>query len=190
MNWFTKKTKPDEADDGELLKNYSSTGDIEILGRLFNKYTPLIYGVCLKYLQDEERSKDAVMQIFEELTDKARKPGINNFRSWVYVVSRNYCLMQIRAQSKFRPVNLDDVAESAFVRMPENEGNEAYLKALENCMQKLNVGQQHAIRLFYFDERSYKEIAEATGYTVNEVKSFIQNGKRNLKICLEKNGEF
>lgn len=189
MSWFNKKSKFDGTDDDELLKSYQSTGDIEFLGRLFEKYTPLIYGVCLKYLQNEERSKDAVMQIFEELVTKAKSFGIKNFRSWVYVLSRNYCLMQIRAANNFEQLNVDDVLESSFIIPPENEDREAYLKALENCIRKLNPGQQQAINLFYLQEKSYQEIAGETGYTLNEVKSFIQNGKRNLKICVEKNHE-
>ena len=186
MSWFNKKAKPNGADDEDLLRSYKLSGDLAFLGSLFEKYTPLIYGVCLKYLKDEEGSKDAVMQIFEELVTKAKTHDVNNFRSWIYVLSRNYCLMQIRSAGKFEQVNMDDVLESAFIPQAENEINEIGLKALEHCITTLNEQQQQVIRLFYIEERSYKEITAHTGFTLNEVKSFIQNGKRNLKICLEK----
>src|ERR1700742_5242678 len=101
MNFFSRpKRNLPEADDDELLNNYRQTGDIAVLGKLFERRTHLVYGVCLKYLQDEEQAKDAVMGIFEELVTKARQHDIKQFNSWLYVVSRNYCLMQLRAGKK------------------------------------------------------------------------------------------
>lgn len=189
MSWFNKKSKLDETGDESLLATYRNTGDLALLGKLYEKYMPLVYGVCLKYLQDEEQSKDAVMQIFEELVEKVTKHDIKQFRSWLYVLSRNYCLMQLRSSKKMEVVNVDDVMESAFVLHPESGDKEEYLQSLERCMQKLIANQRESIALFYLQEKCYKDIAEQTGFSMNEVKSFIQNGKRNLKICMEKNSE-
>ncbi|WCT12019.1 RNA polymerase sigma factor [Mucilaginibacter jinjuensis] len=189
MSWFNKKSKPDETGDESLLASYRNTGDLALLGKLYEKYMPLVYGVCLKYLQDDEQSKDAVMQIFEELVEKVTKHDIKQFRSWLYVLSRNYCLMQLRSSKKMEVVNVDDVMESAFVLHPESGDKEEYLQSLERCMQKLIATQRESIDLFYLQEKCYKDIAEQTGFSMNEVKSFIQNGKRNLKICMEKNSE-
>lgn len=189
MSWFNKKTKPDETGDESLLATYRSTGDLALLGKLYERYMPLVYGVCLKYLQDEEQSKDAVMQIFEELIDKVTRHDIKQFRSWLYVLSRNYCLMQLRSAKKFETISVDDVMESAFVLHPANDNKEEYLQSLERCMEKLNGAQKQSVDLFYLQEKCYKDIAEQTGFNLNEVKSFIQNGKRNLKICMEKNSE-
>jgi len=149
----------------------------------------LVYGVCLKYLKDEEQAKDAVMGIFEELINKAKQHDIKQFRGWLYVLSRNYCLMQLRSGKKMQMVNLDDFMEFSPVLHPDDNNREAAMMALERCMDKLPKAQKQSIDLFYLKEQCYKEIAETTGFSLNEVKSYIQNGKRNLKICLEKDSE-
>src|ERR1700676_1271038 len=111
MNFFSQPKSLDDADDHELLNGYRETGDLAVLGLLYEKYMPMVYGVCIKYLKNEEPAKDAVMSIFEELINKARQHDIKQFRSWLYVVSRNYCLMQLRSGKKMETVNLDDLME-------------------------------------------------------------------------------
>ncbi|HWZ04536.1 MAG TPA: sigma-70 family RNA polymerase sigma factor [Mucilaginibacter sp.] len=187
MIFFTRPKRPQDADDAKLLNSYRESGDLSVLGQLFEKQMPLIYGVCLKYLKDEELAKDAVMGIFEELIVKAKQHDIKQFRSWLYVLSRNYCLMQLRSGKKMEMVNLDDFMEFTPVLHPDTDNREAALKALEWCMEKLPANQKQSINLFYFNEKCYKEIADSTGFSLNDVKSYIQNGKRNLKICLERN---
>jgi RNA polymerase sigma-70 factor (ECF subfamily) len=150
---------------------------------------PLVYGVCLKYLKDEEQAKDAVMGIFEELVIKVKQHDINTFRGWLYVFGRNYCLMQLRAGKKIELVALDDVMEFTPLLHHDNDNHEEVYTALEQCIDKLAGPQKQSIDLFYLKEKCYKEIADVTGFSLNEVKSYIQNGKRNLKICLEKNSE-
>ena len=185
---FIKSTKPptDVADE-KLLQDYRDTGNLAVLGALYEKYMHLVYGVCLKHLADEDQSKDAVMQIFEELIIKANKFEIANFKGWLYTLSRNYCLMQLRAGKKMPTDTLDDFMEIAEDLHPDNK--ETDLVTLERCKEKLPEAQKISIQLFYIDEKCYKEIADDTGYSLNEVKSYIQNGKRNLKICLEKTRE-
>ncbi|TWR30519.1 sigma-70 family RNA polymerase sigma factor [Mucilaginibacter pallidiroseus] len=187
MNFFSKPNKPEDKADDELVSSYRQHGDVQVLGKLYERYMPLVYGVCLKYLTDDELAKDAVMAIFEELITKARQHDIKQFRSWLYVLARNHCLMQIRAGKKMETVNLDDFVEFTPVLHHDTENREEALQALERCMQKLTLPQKQSVSMFYLHEKCYKEIADATGYTMNEVKSYIQNGKRNLKICLEKN---
>jgi RNA polymerase sigma factor (sigma-70 family) len=186
MNFFTRTIKPDEADDEHLLNSYRANGDLAVLGRLYEKYVSLIYGVCLKYLKNEDLAKDAVMGIFEELVTKVKQHDIRQFRAWVYVLARNYCLMQLRSGKKMEVVALDEVMENAGVLHPDSNYSEEYLKVLESCMDKLPGKQKETVGLFYLEEKCYKEIADSTGYTLNDVKSYIQNGKRNLKICIEK----
>ncbi|WP_413670204.1 RNA polymerase sigma factor [Mucilaginibacter sp. Mucisp86] len=187
MNLFIKPQKPGKSTDEELLSDYRASGNLTVLGNLYERYMPLVYGVCLKYLKDEELAKDAVMGIFEELVDKVKKHEINQFRNWVYVLGRNYCLMQLRSGKKMELVNLDEVMEFTPFLHPDDNNREEALKALESCIAGLTSGQKQSIDLFYLKEKCYKEIADITGYTLNEVKSYIQNGKRNLKICLERN---
>jgi RNA polymerase sigma-70 factor (ECF subfamily) len=189
MNFFTRPKNLQDADDNKLLNSYRKSGDLAVLGRLYEKQMPLIYGVCLKYLKDEEQAKDAVMGIFEELIVKVKQHEISQFRSWLYVLSRNYCLMQLRSGKKMETVNLDDFMEFIPVLHPDDNNREMAMQALERCMDKLPVAQKQSIDLFYLKEKCYKEIAELTSFSLNEVKSYIQNGKRNLKICLERNSE-
>ncbi|MGX5818330.1 RNA polymerase sigma factor [Chitinophaga lutea] len=177
-----------DADDQQLIREYKKTGQLEYLAALYERYMNLVYGVCLKYF-DEEASKDAVMQIFEELIEKVKQHEIQQFRGWLHVLTRNHCLMKIRA-SKGRVVSLDDqpFMESGEISHPENgNGLEANLQAMEKCLETLPEEQQRSVRLFYLQEKSYRQVSDITGYDMNKVKSYIQNGKRNLKICMDRN---
>ncbi len=190
MNPFKRTIPATEADDEALLRNYRQTGDVNTLGSLYQKYMPLVYGVCLKYFDEEERAQDAVMAIFEELVSKARQHEVKQVRGWLYMVTRNYCLMQLRSQKSRQTVSLND----SFMDFTDdvhlgNKYNETDYNALEKCMEKLPQGQQLSVNLFYLQQKCYKEIADSTGLSLNEVKSHIQNGKRNLKICIEKTRE-
>jgi RNA polymerase sigma factor (sigma-70 family) len=188
MNFLKSSKKQDDAGDEKLLMQFRQTGDLALLGALYEKYMHLVYGVCLKYLKDEELSKDTVMQIFEELIIKVPKHDVKQFKSWLYVLSRNFCLMELRSAKKMQTDALDNIMELADDLHPYDDKEED-MTALERCKEKLPSAQKASIQLFYIEEKCYKEIADDTGYTLNEVKSYIQNGKRNLKICLEKSRE-
>jgi RNA polymerase sigma factor (sigma-70 family) len=152
----------------------------------------LVYGVCLKYLKEPEPAKDAVMQIFEELVSKVKKHDIENFRGWLHQVAKNHCLMQLRTPKNLKTVEL----KTELVQSGENVHlngileKEENFRRLEYCIGTLSNDQQVAIRLFYLEEKCYNEIVEITGQEWNQVRSFIQNGRRNLKLCMEKNQEF
>jgi len=191
MSFFRKPVRPDDTADEELVASYRVNADISVLGKLYERHMPLVFGLCLKYLKDEEIARDAVMAIFEELVIKVKQHEVKQFRSWLYVLSRNHCLMQLRNDKKLPTVGLDEFMEFNPVLHPEDNSTdkEAELQALERCMGKLMPAQKQSVRLFYLEEMCYKDIAAQTGFTLNEVKSYIQNGKRNLRLCLEKNGE-
>lgn len=176
----------------DLLKQYKSTGDLNLLGTLYEPYMPLVYGLCLRYLKDESKSEDAVMQIFEQLIKKLRIHEVSNFKSWLYSFARNYCLMELRASGKTATISLDENSfmENELIEHQSFEDNmlEAKLSSMEKCLEYLNNEQRECIKLFYLDQKCYKDICEITGYDISKVKSYIQNGKRNLKICMEKNG--
>ena len=176
--------------DGELILLYKKTGNLALIGELYTRYTALVYGVCLKYLKDRDEAKDASMQLFEKLIETLKSHEVENFKSWLYVSARNYCLMQIRSKKgKFKEEIFALDVENQFLMHPEEEnGLEENLEKLEECISKLVDGQRECVRLFYLDEKCYKEITIITGFDLNQVKSFIQNGKRNLKICMEENG--
>lgn len=149
----------------------------------------LVYGVCFKYLKDAESSKDAVMQIFEELVQKLNKHEVDNFKSWLHTLARNYCLMQLRTPKNLKTTEFkgdlmqsdEDVHLNGVMQKEEN------FQKLEKCMQTLSPEQKTTVALFYLENKCYKEISEETGIEWNKVRSYIQNGRRNLKICMDKN---
>ena len=189
MNLFDKSPKSNESDE-ELLRRFLLSGDLNVLGELFRLHSSMVYYVCYRYLQDGEKSKDAVMQIFEELIKKVSKQEIRQFSSWLYVLSKNHCLMQLRSAKKMQHVSFDEFVEFPLSGHQEaDEDKEKNLTELEKCMEKLPEKQQQSIELFFIKEKAYKEIVDLTGYSLNDVKSYIQNGKRNLKICMERNRE-
>ena len=173
--------------DQEIIQHYRQTHDISLLGNLYSPYMDLVYGVCMKYLKDGEAAKDAVMNIFEELVEKLKKHDVDNFRSWLYVVARNHCLMQLRREGK---VKFSEIPDSIMQSEEEwhlngETGRERDLKYMEDCMEGLPGEQKRSVALFYLEKKCYQEIAELTGQEWNKVRSQIQNGRRNLKICIE-----
>lgn len=176
-------------EDEELVALYKKSGELAIVGELYNRYTSLTYGVCLKYLKDREESKDAVMHIFEKLIVTLKDHEISQFKGWLYVTARNHCLMQLRAgkNKKFEEISPFLMESGEDVHLLEGPEIESNLSKLESCIETLPEEQKQCVKLFYLEKKCYKEITELTGFELNKVKSYIQNGKRNLKICMEKN---
>jgi RNA polymerase sigma-70 factor (ECF subfamily) len=174
--------------DAELIQQFKS-GEQSALGTLFTRYTSLVYGTSMKYLKDRDEAKDAVMQVFEKLNQSLHQHEVANFKSWLYVTTRNHCLMQLRARKGKETKEITpNLMESELVLHLENEPEmEENLSKLEKCIAELVIEQQRCVRLFYLDEKCYKEVSTETGFDLGQVKSFIQNGKRNLKICMERN---
>lgn len=176
--------------DTELLRLYKHSDDLSVLGELFNRYMSLVYGVCLKYLKDREESRDAVMQIFEKLVTSLREHEVEHFKSWLYVTARNHCLMQLRARKgknfeEISPYLMENDTPAHLEDEPEMEAN---LSKLEKCIETLVSEQKRCVQLFYLEQKCYRDISQLTGFDDNKVKSYIQNGKRNLRICMERNG--
>jgi len=171
-------------DEKHLLEEYRKTGELNLLGKLYEPYMPLLYGVCYRYFNDREKSEDAVMGIFESLIVKLRQHEVTNFKSWLYVFVRNYCLMELRKSKRAVMVELEE--ELVDNDPGFDQYNEDRLTLMEDCLDTLSEEQRHCVRLFYLKQHCYQEIAEITGYDIGKVKSYIQNGKRNLKICMEK----
>ena len=171
-----------------MVKAFKQSNDIKYLSWLYQRYMDLVFGVCLKYFKDAERSKDAVMDIFEELHNKLKQHEVENFKGWLHVLARNYCLMQLRSPRNMLTTEFN--AEFMQLNNIEHLSNEAlekeeYFKQLEGCIEMLPGDQKQSIELFYLQKKCYNEIAEITGFEWNKVRSYIQNGKRNLKLCIE-----
>jgi RNA polymerase sigma-70 factor (ECF subfamily) len=186
--------KPEKQSDEALVTDFQSDQDMTILGILFNRYTHLVYGVCLKYLKHKENSQDAVIQIFEILVHEVPKHEIRNFKSWLHGVTRNYCLMQLRKQTSVKK-SLERFSADYFMESVEdahpidNDKGDTMTTSIKKCLEKLKEQQRRCVSLFYYEEKCYKEISEELQLEEKKVKSYIQNGKRNLKICIESHPE-
>ena len=184
----------DQLSDAELVTLYREKPDLEILGDLYKRYMYLVYGLCMKYLKNREDSQDAVMQIFEVIMHDIPRFEIRNFKSWLYGVSRNFCLMRLRKEQTDRK-RQDNISQEIFMEStmnlhPIDELNNEDLQALlQTCLEQLKQEQRQCVELFYYKQRCYKEIADELEFDENKVKSCIQNGKRNLKICIESKAE-
>ncbi|MDR2776217.1 MAG: sigma-70 family RNA polymerase sigma factor [Tannerella sp.] len=173
-----------------MLNSYKDSGDAEYFGILYNRYIPLLYGVCLKYLADADKAQDAVMQVFEHVFPKIRQYDVKTFRTWIYTVTKNHCLQTFRKETNEISIDFNsEIMESDEILnlLSEEETGEERKAILRKCITKLPAEQRNVILRFFAQEMSYKDIADSEKYTVNQVKSYIQNGKRNLKICIEKN---
>jgi RNA polymerase sigma factor (sigma-70 family) len=172
--------------DQDLLAQYYESHDNRLLGILLQRYTMLLLGVCMKYLKDEEAAKDSVQQIFLKVIHELKRYRVQYFKSWLYMIARNHCLMQLR---KHDIKSTKEINENIFEEEPplqQHIEKEQLLSLLEISLDELNADQKTCITLFYLDKRSYQQISEQTGLSLMQVKSFIQNGKRNLKILVEK----
>ena len=176
--------------DEELLLEYKRTGNQDALARLYLRYSGVVYGTCLKYLKDGEAAKDAVMNIYQELVNKLLAHDVDNFRGWLYVLAKNHCLMHLRTAKKTFTVELQaEIMQSEdFSHLDGVLGREADFKRLEKCMETLQEQQKLVIDMFYLQSKCYNEIVDKTGLDWGKVRSLVQNGRRNLKICMEKNG--
>jgi len=186
---FLKNIKPSPLSDEELLSNYKKEGELTHLGALYHRYMDQVYGVCLKYLKDTEEAKDHTLAIFEEMIPKLQKHEVTYFKGWLYQVAKNHCLMHLRAGKKFAKTEAD-VSFMQSEEEPHLNGvleKEQNFKLLDFCLGQLDKEQRQAVELFYLQQKCYKDIAEATGLDWNKVRSYIQNGRRNLKTCMETN---
>lgn len=173
--------------DNELLEHFYADSNQEWVGILLQRYTFLLLGLCMKYLKDETEAKDCVQQIFLKVLTEVPKYKIDYFKSWLYMVAKNHCLMRLREKEK----NVKELSENS--NIPQNETdrhdllqNEQTYELLDEAIRELNAEQKVSVTLFYLQKKSYQQIADQTGYSQMQVKSYIQNGKRNLKILLEK----
>jgi len=174
--------------DQQLLGYFKADKNNNWLGILLQRYTLLLFGVCMKYLKNEEEAKDAVQQIFLKAITELHKYDVEYFKSWLYMVAKNHCLMKLRD----KPGKIVDIKEQMLAINDEDNNIQFHLQKdkqldlVASSLQELNPEQKLCVTLFYLEKKTYQEIADETGYSLMQVKSYIQNGKRNLKILLEK----
>lgn len=176
--------------DEELLHNFYRSDDNYWIGLLLQRYSLLLLGVCMKYLNNEENAKDCVQEIFLHTLIEIKKHKVSYFKGWIYSVAKNHCLIKIRKQ---KPVLLNteefledrhDIKEENEIWQKEEEENA--FNDLSNSVEALNNEQRRCVELFFMEKKSYKQIEQITGFSILQVKSFIQNGKRNLKQSMQK----
>ena len=187
-----KSDKYQDITDQELLEKFYAGHNNEWLGILLQRYTLLLLGVSMKYLKNEEEAKDSVQQIFLKVIQELQKYKVEYFKSWLYMVAKNHCLMKLRDKQGKLTTEIND----RLTTKPEEETNlqklvqnDHTLDLMESALKELNAEQQQCVTLFYLQKKSYQEISDATGYSMLQVKSYIQNGKRNLKILIEQKQE-
>ena len=183
-----KTARHDHISDNELLDYYYQGKDQRWIGILLERYTMLLLGVCMKYMKNEEEAKDCVQQIFLKVLMEVSKYKVDYFKSWLYMVAKNHCLMKLRNKQGRNQRELD---EQTAIAVPETDkdallNNEQTYSLLEEAIEELNEEQKLCVTLFYLKKNSYQQITEKTGFSLMQVKSYIQNGKRNLKLLLEK----
>ena len=203
--FFKRFRKARLTTDAEFVAAYKATGELELLGELYERHMDMVYAVCFKYLRDEADSKDAVMQLFEQLVHDLRRHEVTNVKSWLHSVARNHCLMCLRSQrvrvgeGGADSGNTDSSDDDRFVsddlvvwpeaaRPYEDDAFdlERYLSRLPAALHRLPDPQRVCIDLFYLQQKSYADVADLTGYDLKQVKSYLQNGRRNLKLILQK----
>ena len=187
LKLFKRTTETDE----ELIEKYRQTHDQDYVGRLFERYATFVFAISMKYLKDKEKSRDNTMLVFEKLIENLNRFEVKNFKAWLHMITKNQCLMYLRSE-KTRNKNIskfvndeESIMENGMVPHHDEENEtEINLSNLNEAIKSLTEKQRICVELFYIQEKCYAEVAELTGFTMNEVKSFIQNGKRNLKIYL------
>ncbi len=186
--WIRYSKHKKNLSDEQLIRRYKKSDDLDVLAQLYDRYIELVYGVSLKYLEDEGQCKDAVIEIYERLIRSVKRHDINNFKSWLHVVTKNYCLEQLRKKGRKPTVLIDhESVQSLEILHHDKEfdivqGN----SELKHCMQRLTANQKMCVIQFYYEEKSYKDIALEMELTTENVRSHIQNGRKKLKNCLQK----
>jgi RNA polymerase sigma-70 factor (ECF subfamily) len=175
--------------DQQLLEHFYADHNNEWLGILLQRYTLLLLGLCMKYLKNEEQAKDSVQQIFLKVITELQKYKVEYFKSWVYMVAKNHCLMILRDRQGKIPAELTDRLKIAAEEEQDKQTflqNDHAMELMETSLKELNPEQQQCVTLFYLNKKSYQEISDVTGFSMQQVKSYIQNGKRNLRILIDK----
>lgn len=174
------------ATDQQLLDEFYELGNTQLLGILLQRYTLLLLGVCMKYLKNEEAAKDAVQQIFLKVINELKRYKVQYFKSWLYMIAKNYCLMQLRNKTQHITLDANENLPDDEPALLHQSTKEELLTLIEICLPQLNAEQQTCIHLFYIEKKNYNQVSTETGYSIMQVKSYIQNGKRNLRLMIEK----
>lgn len=183
------RTEITKLSNDELFNLCKKEEQATYFGELYRRYIPMVYGLCLKYLSNEADAQDAVMDLFEDISQKIKRYEIQNFHLWLYSVAKNHCLLRLRKKKQAFFINYDEniMENDSFFTLSDRDNlSEEEDSALAFCINELGKEQRTSIDYFYYQDKSYADIVFLTGYTLEKVKSYIQNGKRNLKNCINR----
>jgi RNA polymerase sigma factor (sigma-70 family) len=184
-----KGEKYQDIPDAVLLERFYGDHNNEWLGIILQRYTLLLLGVCMKYLKNEEEAKDSVQQVFLKVIQELQKYKVEYFKSWLYMVAKNHCLMKLREKQGRTITEINERHNSTAQEETDRQSimqDDQTIGFMEDALNELSAEQRQCVTLFYLQKKSYQEISEITGYNMLQVKSYIQNGKRNLRNLLEK----
>jgi len=193
MRLFRRLPSLKSLTDEELVENFRLDGDTRWVGELFERYTHMVFLVCMKYLKDELEAEDMSMRLFEKLLQDLRKYEIKTFRFWLHTVVKNQCLLhldrrkreRLKADAYEHEVKTRVLPEMSPFAAVDGLDKELRLQQMEAALGHLKREQRLCLELFYLQQKSYQEVADQTGYSLKQVKSYIQNGKRMLKKQME-----
>lgn len=172
--------------DEEIVSIYKRKQWNLCIDELYRRYSHLVFGVCLKYVKQIENAEDLTVTLFSSLSEKLLKHQVQHFKSWLYVTARNSSLMFLRSKKNMEELKQDDfIFDDSEKRFEEKLEQEELLASLTMLLEELKKEQRICIHLFYYQRKCYEEVASLTGFNLKEVKSHLQNGRRNLKNLLE-----
>ena len=187
---FFKRNSSIQLTDEEIIARFRQSGNAAVLGTIFDRYSKLVFGLCMKYLKNRTQAEDETMAIFEKLIADLQKHNIECFKAWLFTYSKNHCLMELRRKKpgivEYDNHLLSEKTEDYEEKIKKEKENESLVKQLENLINFLKPEQQQCIKLFYLENNSYRDVSQQTGLTLKQVKTNIQNGKRNLRTQFDK----
>jgi len=176
--------------DEDIISLYKEKQWNSCIDELYQRYSHMVFGVCLKYVKQTENAEDLTLSLFASLTEKLLQHQVQHFKSWLYVSARNSSLMFLRANKMNQELKQDDLLyDDSDQRLDEKLEKDELIESLIMVFEELKQEQRICVQLFYLQKKSYEEVAKITNYSMKEVNSHLQNGRRNLKILLDKRKE-
>jgi RNA polymerase sigma-70 factor (ECF subfamily) len=179
--------------DEDLITKYRFSHDNTYLGELYLRYLPYVYGVALNQLKSQTEAEELSMTVFNKISSDLKRIEVRQFSDWLYKLVLDLCNIEVRKKTagkgESKQILIEELSdEKNDLYINTEDGVKLDSNSLRLAINTLNESQKICIDLFYIQNRSYQEVAETTGYTINQVKTNIQNGKRLLKSYLEIKG--
>ncbi len=190
---YFNSTSNSKLTDEELIKKYRFSHDKTYLGELFLRYTPYIFGVAIKNLKSQKEAEDVTLTIFNKISSDLKRIDVTDFSKLLYQLVKELCDIEVKKKNatgeESKMILIDELTKESDDNLYINSDKPKLSLDANNlrlAIDTLNESQKICIDLFYVQNKSYQEVADITGYSLNQVKTNIQNGKRLLKTYVEK----